>query len=316
MVIGGVLGGAGAWQWQAKAHTAQLALARQQLAAGTAQGCGRGLGRHAHVVEPTGRRLLCGLGLAQVVDVGLERTGIGSALRSQCLEVRRAATLAGLHRGVGVGDRRADQVHQDLVAHRAGDGQVGFRARKRRMFGARAAVELIKAILKFSLVAVVLWSLVSRQMDQMMQMGQMALEPALAAAGWMIGESALWLSLSLLVIALIDAPYQRYSFIKRMRMTKQEVKDEMKDMEGRPEVKQQIRRRQRDANGARAVEFDLHGGHVLGDESEGGAGCDAELERHRASQADGKTPSITCVYITADLGIRPKLRYERPVFRD
>jgi flagellar biosynthetic protein FlhB len=116
----------------------------------------------------------------------------------------------------------------------------------KRMFGAHAAVELLKAILKFSLVATVLWALVTRQMDQMMQLGQMALEPALAKAGWMIGESALWLSLSLLVIALIDAPYQRYSFIKKMRMTKQEVIDEMKDMEGRPEVKQQIRRRQRE----------------------------------------------------------------------
>ena len=123
-----------------------------------------------------------------------------------------------------------------------------------RMFGARAAVELIKAILKFSLVAVVLWSLISRQMDQMMQMGQMALEPALAAAGWMIGESALWLSLSLLVIALIDAPYQRYSFIKRMRMTKQEIKDEMKDMEGKPEVKAKIRQRQREMSNARMIQ--------------------------------------------------------------
>jgi flagellar biosynthetic protein FlhB len=116
----------------------------------------------------------------------------------------------------------------------------------KRMFGTHAAIELIKAILKFSLVAVVLWALVSRQMDKMMQLGQMAIEPALASAGWMIAESALWLSLSLLVIALIDAPYQRFAFMKQMRMTKQEVRDEMKDMEGRPEVKQQIRRRQRE----------------------------------------------------------------------
>ena len=116
----------------------------------------------------------------------------------------------------------------------------------KRMFGAHAAIELIKSILKFTLVTVVLWALVSRQMDQMMELGQMAIEPALASAGWMIAESALWLSLSLLVIALIDAPYQRFAFMKQMRMTKQEVKDEMKDMEGRPEVKQQIRRRQRE----------------------------------------------------------------------
>ena len=124
-----------------------------------------------------------------------------------------------------------------------------------RMFGTNAAVELLKAILKFSIVSIVLWALVSRQMDQMMQLGQMAIEPALAAAGWMIAESALWLSLSLLVIALIDAPYQKYSFTKRMRMTKQEVIDEMKDMEGRPEVKQQIRRRQREMANNRMIQI-------------------------------------------------------------
>ncbi len=124
----------------------------------------------------------------------------------------------------------------------------------KRMFGTKALMELGKSILKFSLVAIVLWLLVSRQIDSLMQLGQMGLEPALAAAGGMIGESALWLSLSLLVIALLDAPYQRYAFTKRMRMTKQEIKDEMKDMEGRPEVKAQIRQRQREMANARMIQ--------------------------------------------------------------
>jgi flagellar biosynthetic protein FlhB len=123
-----------------------------------------------------------------------------------------------------------------------------------RMFGSKAAVELGKAILKFSLVATVLWALVSKQLDQLMALGQMGLEPALAHAGIMIGESALWLSLSLLVIALIDAPYQRFAFMKRMRMTKQEVKDEMKDMEGQPEVKAKIRQRQREMANAKMIQ--------------------------------------------------------------
>lgn len=123
-----------------------------------------------------------------------------------------------------------------------------------RMFGSRALMELGKSILKFSLVASVLWLLISRQIDALMQLGQMGLEPALAMAGSMIGESALWLSLSLLVIALLDAPYQRYAFMKQMRMTKQEIKDEMKDMEGRPEVKAQIRQRQREMANARMMQ--------------------------------------------------------------
>ena len=123
-----------------------------------------------------------------------------------------------------------------------------------RIFGTRSMVELGKAILKFSLVATVLWLLVSRQVDELMALGHMSLEPALAAAGMMIGESAMWLSLSLLIIAMIDVPYQRFSFNKRMMMTKQQVKDEMKDMEGRPEIKAAIRARQREMANARMIQ--------------------------------------------------------------
>ena len=123
-----------------------------------------------------------------------------------------------------------------------------------RMFSARSLVELAKAVAKFSLVTLILWALVSRQMDQLMGLGQMSLEHAMAATGRMIGESALWLALSLLLIALIDVPYQRFSFTQRMMMTKQEVKDELKDMEGRPEIKSAIRARQREMANARMIQ--------------------------------------------------------------
>jgi flagellar biosynthetic protein FlhB len=124
----------------------------------------------------------------------------------------------------------------------------------KRMIGSRAAVELLKSLAKFTLVAGVLWVLVERHMLELIQLGNMELQPALAAAGTLITHSALWLTLSLVLIALIDAPYQKWSYIKRLRMTKQEIKDEMKDMEGRPEVKQQIRRRQREMANSRMMQ--------------------------------------------------------------
>jgi len=115
-----------------------------------------------------------------------------------------------------------------------------------RMFGGNAVVELLKSVLKFTLIAVVLVMMLDRHFAELMALGNMSLEPALAIAGSLISESVLWLTLSLVLIAMIDAPYQRYSFMKRMRMSKQEIRDEHKDMEGRPEVKAQIRRRQRE----------------------------------------------------------------------
>jgi len=124
----------------------------------------------------------------------------------------------------------------------------------KRIFGTHALVELGKAILKFVLVATVLWWSLMANMDSLVQIGQMGLEPALDAAGKMILQSGLLVALSLAVIAMIDVPWQKHSFTKKMRMTKQEVKDEYKQMEGSPEVKAQIRRRQREMANSRMMD--------------------------------------------------------------
>lgn len=123
----------------------------------------------------------------------------------------------------------------------------------KRMFGTHGLMELLKAVAKFAVVSVVLWALVNKHMAELLALGNMGMETALAATGRLITESAMWLTLSLAFIALIDAPYQKWYYIKNLRMTKQEVKDEMKDMEGRPEVKQQIRRRQREMANSRMM---------------------------------------------------------------
>ena len=124
----------------------------------------------------------------------------------------------------------------------------------KRMFGMKAAVELGKALLKFTLVSgVVAWVLVDN-VGTLNKIGRMALEPGLSVAGELLTRSALIMACALAVIALIDVPFQRWQFMKQMRMTKQEIKDEMKDMEGRPEIKAQIRRRQREMSNARMMD--------------------------------------------------------------
>jgi flagellar biosynthesis protein FlhB len=124
----------------------------------------------------------------------------------------------------------------------------------KRMFGMRALVELGKALLKFALVSTALWWMIMASLQELVGMGRMALEPAMASAGALIAYGALAVALTLVLIALIDVPYQKHAFIKRLRMSKQEVKDELKDLEGRPEVKAQIRRRQREMANARMMQ--------------------------------------------------------------
>ena len=123
-----------------------------------------------------------------------------------------------------------------------------------RMFGLRSVIELVKSILKFCLVAAVLAYMVYDFADDLIVLSAMSFEPAIAAAGHMVGLTSVLVTITLVVIAMIDVPFQSFEFTKRMRMTKQEVKDEFKDVEGRPEVKAQIRRKQREMAEARMMD--------------------------------------------------------------
>ncbi len=123
-----------------------------------------------------------------------------------------------------------------------------------RIFGKHAWVELAKSIVKFSLVSGILWLCVSHFLADLLMLGSMELEPALALTGSMLTQVAIFVSLGLVLIALIDVPYQKHTHLKGLKMTRQEVKDEMKNAEGSPEVKSEIRRRQREMANARMIQ--------------------------------------------------------------
>ena len=116
----------------------------------------------------------------------------------------------------------------------------------KRMFGPDALINLGKAILKFFVVGAILLVSVMNNLDDLTQISQMDLGAAVHVSGTIIVDACFWLSLGLVLIALIDVPLQRHQLNKKLKMTKQEVKDEMKNAEGNPEVKGQIRRRQRE----------------------------------------------------------------------
>ena len=119
-----------------------------------------------------------------------------------------------------------------------------------RMFGTKALIELSKAILKFGLISLILWISVSNNIDDLITLNRLDLGTAVQHAGAMILDACFWMSMGLVLIALLDVPLQQYQVNKKLKMTRQEIKDEMKNSEGRPEVKATIRRRQREmANG-------------------------------------------------------------------
>ena len=110
-----------------------------------------------------------------------------------------------------------------------------------RVFSRRGLVESLKAFAKFALVAVVSVLLLYHLAGDMFTLGNEPLQQGLAHAGQLVGWSFLGLSSVLILVAIVDVPFQLWDHAQKMKMTRQEVRDEHKETEGHPEVKNRIR---------------------------------------------------------------------------
>ncbi|MFT7490541.1 MAG: flagellar biosynthetic protein FlhB [Pseudohongiellaceae bacterium] len=116
----------------------------------------------------------------------------------------------------------------------------------KRMFSFKSLVELVKAMAKiiliFSVVTLVFTVLKS-------ELAALAFEDLLSATGHAV-EILVWVTIVLstvtILIAVIDVPFQIFDHTEKLKMTLQDVKDEMKDTDGRPEVKGRIRQLQQE----------------------------------------------------------------------
>ncbi len=115
-----------------------------------------------------------------------------------------------------------------------------------RMFSMRGLVDLAKAFAKFALVAAIAVLFLWLKRAELLGLGA---EPAAAAIGHAVtlsGEALLSLAGALVLIAAVDVPWQLFQHMKQLRMTRQEIRDELKESEGNPEVKGKIRQLQQD----------------------------------------------------------------------
>ncbi|MEL7558756.1 flagellar biosynthesis protein FlhB [Stutzerimonas chloritidismutans] len=117
----------------------------------------------------------------------------------------------------------------------------------KRMFSTKALVELLKALGKFLVVLLVALAVLSAYQDDLLSIAKQPLDLAIMHSVEVVGWSALWMACGLILIAAVDVPFQLWDNKQKLMMTKQEVRDEYKDSEGKPEVKSRIRQLQRDA---------------------------------------------------------------------
>lgn len=116
----------------------------------------------------------------------------------------------------------------------------------KRMISLKGLVEMIKSLLKFLLVASIAILVLKMQIPVLLSLADYPLAGALGTGMGLVIKSFLIMSASLILIAAVDVPFQLYEHKKQLKMTKQEVKDEFKETEGKPEVKSLIRRTQQE----------------------------------------------------------------------
>ena len=116
----------------------------------------------------------------------------------------------------------------------------------KRMFSTKALVELLKALGKFLVVLGVALLVLSAYQDDLLSIAKQPLDLAIMHSVEIVGWCALWMACGLIIIAAVDVPFQLWDNKQKLMMTKQEVRDEYKDTEGKPEVKGRIRQLQRE----------------------------------------------------------------------
>ena len=116
-----------------------------------------------------------------------------------------------------------------------------------RMFSWNSLMELGKALLKAVLVGGVALLLIVKEKDEIFGLLGESLESAIAHTGHLLSYSFLILVSALILVVAADVPFQLWQHYEKLKMTKEEVKQEMKEMMGDPHVKGRIRSLQMEA---------------------------------------------------------------------
>lgn len=114
-----------------------------------------------------------------------------------------------------------------------------------RIFSKRSLVELLKSLFKIIVIGFFVFLYLKAEILQMPKLIYLDLRAALAFIGTVIFDLAFQVIGVILMMAVFDFAYQKWQFIQDMKMTKQEVKEEFKQMEGDPQIKGKIKQKQR-----------------------------------------------------------------------
>ncbi len=116
----------------------------------------------------------------------------------------------------------------------------------KRLVSKNAAMEFFKAVAKATLVGCVAFFVVAAEIDDVLMLPLLPVNEALTSTAYLILVTMIAIASSLVLIAAVDVPFQLWSYANKLKMTKQDVRQESKETEGNPEIKARIRQQQRE----------------------------------------------------------------------
>lgn len=124
----------------------------------------------------------------------------------------------------------------------------------KRIFSPNSLMELLKSVLKLTLIGYVVYSYLKKNMPPLYQFYSLSLNQGIMQVGVLVINLGIRIALFYMLIAALDFAYQKIKFKKDMKMTKQEVKDEYKNQEGDPQIKGKQRQRMQEASRRRMMQ--------------------------------------------------------------
>ena len=124
--------------------------------------------------------------------------------------------------------------------------RLNFLSGLKKMFSTKSLVELAKAVIKVGLMALFSIVIFRCKVTTVFSLDKEAINIAIYDSVGTLLFTGLVLALSLVIVAMLDVPFQFWEHAKKLKMTKQEIRDDYKDTEGKPEIKRKIREKQRE----------------------------------------------------------------------
>jgi flagellar biosynthetic protein FlhB len=121
------------------------------------------------------------------------------------------------------------------------------------LFSKNSLVELVKSIAKATLIGIVAYYVIAADFAELITLSLIPVEVGLAKTGLFLVQSFIFIVGALVAIALVDVPYQLYSYAEKHKMSRQELKQESKEGNGNPEIKAKIRQQQREMSRRRMM---------------------------------------------------------------